>query len=76
VESILAGKLDEILVGANTSGLESLRGDLLKLIGDEVDAQGELIDPRLLTTEVKDTDLCICKRPDACHMSKKQMFEF
>ena len=38
METFLTGRLDEVLVGANTGGLESLRGELLILVGNKVDA--------------------------------------
>lgn len=57
VERVLAGRLDDVLVGANTGGLKSLRRDLLVLVGDEVAAEGEVVDRGLLATEVEDTDL-------------------
>jgi hypothetical protein len=38
METFLSGDLDEVLVGANTGGFESLRGQLLVLVGNKVDA--------------------------------------
>jgi hypothetical protein len=38
MEGFLSGGLDHVLVGANTGGLESLRGQLLVLVGHKVDA--------------------------------------
>ena len=46
-----------VLVGANTGSLEGLRGDLLILVGDEVNAEGELVDVGLLATEIEDANL-------------------
>lgn len=57
VETFLAGNLDEVLVGADTSGLEGLGTQLLILVGDEVDAEREVIDVGLLATEIEDADL-------------------
>lgn len=57
VETFLAGRLDEVLVGANTGGLESLRAQLLELVGDKVDAEREVIDGSTLAAEVEDADL-------------------
>ena len=57
VETFLAGSLDEVLVGANTGGLKSLRAQLLILVGDEVDAEREVIDTGLLATKIEDTNL-------------------
>ena len=59
VETILATVLDEVLVAANTSSLQSLGGKLLKFVRDQMDAQRKLIDSSLLTSEVKDPDLGI-----------------
>jgi hypothetical protein len=57
VETFLSGYLDEVLVGANTGGLESLGRQLLILVGDKVDAEGEVVDVRLLAAEIEDADL-------------------
>ena len=59
VETILATILDEVLVTANTSSLQSLGGKLLKFVRDQMDAQRKLIDSSLFTSEVKDPDLGI-----------------
>ena len=59
METFLSGNLDKVLVGANTGGLESLRGQLLVLVGDEVDAEREVVYAGLLATEVEDADLGI-----------------
>lgn len=50
VERVLAGGLDDVLVGANTGGLEGLGRELLVLVGDEVSAEGEVVDRGLLAT--------------------------
>lgn len=57
VETLLAGDLGEVLVGANASGLEGLGGQLLILVGDEVDAEGEVIDVGTLATEIENPNL-------------------
>lgn len=57
VERLLSGRLDDVLVGANTGGLEGLRGELLVLVRDEVAAEGEVIDGSLLAAQVVDPDL-------------------
>jgi hypothetical protein len=57
VERLLSGRLDDVLVGANTGGLESLRGELLVLVRDEVAAEGEVIDGSPLAAQVVDPDL-------------------
>ena len=59
METFLSGNLDEVLVGANTGGFESLGGKLLVLVGDEVDAEREVVYAGLLATEVEDPDLGI-----------------
>ena len=57
VETFLAGHLDEVLVGANTGGLEGLGAQLLILVGDEVDAEREVVDGGTLAAKVEDADL-------------------
>jgi hypothetical protein len=57
VETFLAGHLDEVLVGANAGGLESLGAQLLILVGDEVDAQREVVDGGTLAAEIEDANL-------------------
>lgn len=49
----------DVLVGANACGFESLGAQLFILVGDEVNAAGEVIDTGALTTQVKDADLGI-----------------
>ena len=57
VERLLSGSLDHVLVGANTGGFESLGAQLLILVGDEVDAEREVVDVGTLATEVEDANL-------------------
>jgi hypothetical protein len=57
VETVLTAVLGEGLVGGDTAGLKSLRGELLELIGDKVDDEGEVLDAGPLVTDVVDTDL-------------------
>ena len=57
VEALLAGELDEVLVGANTGGLEGLGAQLLILVGDEVDAEREVVDVGALAAKIEDADL-------------------
>lgn len=57
MEAVLAGGLDEVLVGANTGGLERLRAQLLELVGHHVDAEREVIDAGALAAEIEDADL-------------------
>lgn len=57
VETFLAGNLHQVLVGADTGGLESLGRQLLILVGDQVHAAGELVDVGALAAQVEDADL-------------------
>lgn len=57
MEGVLATRLDEVLVGANTGGFKSLGTQLLVLVGDEVDAERELIDTSTLAAEIEDANL-------------------
>ena len=57
METFLSGDLDEVLVGANTGGLESLGAQLLELVRHHVDAQREVIDGRALAAKIEDADL-------------------
>ena len=57
METFLAGKLDEVLVGADTGSLEGLGAQLLQLVGNEVDAEREVIDGGTLAAEVEDANL-------------------
>jgi hypothetical protein len=57
VETLLSGVLDQVLVGADTGGLESLGAQLLILVGDEVDAEREVIDVGALSAQIEDADL-------------------
>ena len=57
VETFLSGHLDEVLVGADTGSFKSLGTQLLVLVGDEVDAQREVVDGRTLSAKVEDSDL-------------------
>lgn len=57
VESLLSGVLDEVLVGANTGGLEGLGAQLLILVGDEVDAEREVVNVGLLAAKIENSDL-------------------
>lgn len=47
----------DVLVGANTGSLESLGAQLFVLVGNEVDAERELIDTSTLAAKVEDSDL-------------------
>ena len=55
--SFVTGVIRNVLVGANTGGLEGLGAQLLILVGDEVDAARELVDTSTLAAEIEDADL-------------------
>lgn len=57
VERVSSGDLGDVLVSTDTGGFQSLRGQLLKLVGDQVDTQWKLVDSSLLLTQVVDSDL-------------------
>ena len=57
MERIFSGGFHHVLVAGDTRSLESLAGDVLLLPGDEVDAEGELVDSFLLHADVVDADL-------------------
>ena len=57
VETVLSGVLDHVLVGADTGGFEGLGTQLLVLVGDEVDAEREVIDLGALSAQIEDSDL-------------------
>lgn len=57
VETFLSGVLDEVLVGADTGSLEGFGAQLLILVGDEVDAEREVVDIGTLATEIEDANL-------------------
>jgi len=59
MKRILAGGLGNVLVGANSGGFEGLRRELLILIGDEVAAEGELVDRGTLAAEIVDAYLSV-----------------
>lgn len=57
VESIFTRGLDDVLVGANTSGFESFRRQLFVFVRNQVTAEGEVVNGRSLPAEIVDTDL-------------------
>lgn len=59
METFFAGDFDKIFVGADTGGLEGLRGQLLVLIGDHVDAEGEFIDVGTLAAQIENANFGI-----------------
>lgn len=49
-------RIRDVLVGADTGGFEGFRAQLFVLVGDHVDAEGELVDIGALAAEVEDAD--------------------
>jgi hypothetical protein len=47
------------LVGANTGSFQSLRAQLFIFVGDQVDAEGKLVNIRTLSAKIEDSDLRI-----------------
>merc|ERR1712168_506073 len=63
VEGILACNLGHVLVGTNTSSLQSFSRQLLIFIGHKIHTLGKFIHTSLLFTEIKDSDLWIWDTP-------------
>ena len=59
VETLLAGNLDQVLVGANAGGFERLGAQLLILVRDQVHTCRELVDVGALAAEIEDADLWV-----------------
>jgi len=59
MERILAGSLGDVLVGTNTSSLQSLAGKLFILVRYKVAAEREVIDRGTFAAQVKDTNLLL-----------------
>eukprot|EP01084_Bolivina_argentea_P163957 285149_1 len=57
VKRVLAGGGGHVLVDGNTASLQRLTGDLLLLVGHQVDTQWELVNGGLLVSNVVDSDL-------------------
>lgn len=57
VERVLARRLGDVFISADTGGFEGLGGELFVFIGDKMAAEGELVDGGTFTTQVKDADL-------------------
>jgi hypothetical protein len=47
------------LVGANTGSFQSLGAQLFIFVGDQVDAEGKLVNIRTLSAKIEDSDLRI-----------------
>merc|ERR1719452_350220 len=59
VELVLAAVLHEVLVAADAGSLQGLAGQLLQLIGHQVNGERELVDSSPLPAKVKDPDLWV-----------------
>ena len=57
VEVVLAHELGEVLVGGDSGSFKSFGGNLVSLLGDDVDHVGEEVDVGLLSADVVDPDL-------------------
>ncbi len=57
MEGIFATDLGQILVCTDTSSFKGFRGELFVFVGNEVDAEREFIDTRLLTSQIEDPNL-------------------
>ena len=57
VERVLAGGLGDVLVGTDAGGFEGFTRKLLVLVGNEMAAEGELVDRGTLAAKIKDTNL-------------------
>ena len=57
VERIFSGELGHVLVAGDSRRLESLAGNVFLLPGDEVNAEGELVDALLRHADIVDSDL-------------------
>ena len=52
-------RIEDLLVGADASGFEGFRGQLLVLVGDHVDAEGEFIDVGTFAAQIENADFGI-----------------
>lgn len=59
METFLATVLDQVLVGADTGSLEGLRAQLLIFVGNEVNAEREVVDVGTLAAQVENANLRI-----------------
>lgn len=57
VERILPTGLGDIFVRANTGGFEGFAGELLVLVGNEMAAEGEVVDGGAFAAEIEYADL-------------------
>jgi hypothetical protein len=59
METILASDLAQVLIGANTGSFQGLGAQLFIFVGDQVDAEGELVDGSALSAEIENSDLWV-----------------
>jgi hypothetical protein len=59
VEGVLTAGLAHVLVSTDTTSFESFSGKLFVLVGDEVNAEREIVNRSLLATKIVDSDLGI-----------------
>lgn len=59
MERLSTGLVGDVSVSTDTGGFKSLGGQLLQLVGHQVDTQWELVDGGLLSTQVVDSDLSV-----------------
>jgi hypothetical protein len=57
VEGVLTAGLGHVLVSTDTTSFKSFSGKLFVLVGDEMNAEREVIDSSLLTTKIVDSQL-------------------
>ena len=57
MERILATNLGQVLVGTDSASLKGLRRKLLILVRNKMDAERELVNASLLTSQVENSDL-------------------
>lgn len=63
VELILPRGLDEVLVATNTTSLQRLGGQLLILIGHQMDAEWKVVHTSLLLAQVENSNLGVWNSP-------------
>lgn len=57
MEGVLSACLGHVLVAGDTCGFESLRRELLLLVGHEMGGEGKFVDAGRLATQIEDADL-------------------
>jgi hypothetical protein len=57
VEGVLTAGLAQVLVAANATSFESFSRELFMLVGDEMNAEREIVYSSLLTTKIVDSNL-------------------